>query len=1062
MKRTDNSNRRHKVTYLILSLILLSLALWGCDGSSSSGGSDSDENGGFTQVQMSVAHTPAARSDETLPIITGSAKVAVRITVTAADFAEPMVFEFTAEEIAANGGVVSMLVPTGPQRTFTPEVFEAFTTVNPNEFPGAFYEPITLSLSRTVDLRGEPVVLNIDMLSVPTVNLTGVMSDDRVGALQPLNVPCANPNVTAYFTSPFLNSSTLPIPVSIAPGGNYSISNVPVGYSLTMLANDGTTGAGGAGTVTTAIGASLLNLNLYGAAQLIINPSTFSVYATGTAAFSVSGGIPPYSMNFDATPSGIPSMAPMVGVASGQTVTYVAGAVGLVTDIIRATDNCADSRTANANVFWSPLVINPPGATVAPYDDQIFTASGGNGTYLWGFASQGCPASILIPSISVANEVNYNSNGANCTDVINLNDTDGTPFDTANVVAGAALQIAPVSTTVQTSTSTTFTASGGKPPYTFSIFADTSGGASVVAATGQYTAGPSAGASTVRVSDSAFTGGFLTPRTSDASVTVVPSGNLPPTWTTYQTLPIACPVGQAVTGQIGTATDSNLPNAAPGDPGYMTCTSLGTSCINFTPTIAGDFGGTVNCLIDFIAPTAESCTVDVEVLDGLGASSGTIIFSIIASNIIYVDVNNPGPTYDGTSWGTAFANIRQGVNAAVAGDVMFVADDIQTPPSTIGLPVVTMKDGVDMYGGFQGIAGEVSILNRGDPFVFKTRLDGSFNSALHTVVGANNAFFDGFTVTGGSADGANFYGGGMFNSGVSNLIINKCDFYSNYAIYGGGMANYNGSTNLTISNSILHDNHAAYYGGGMYNFGLPILDIYNCAFYNNYVDSDGGGGLANSYTSPMISNSSFTNNKCYSSSCYGGAIYNYSSDPTIANCIISDNYSEGEGGGIGNNNSSPTIINSIISTNSTIATPGALGGGMTNFGGSNPTITNCTFSLNYAFENGGAISTTSGPGTNIINCILWNNTNFGGPNQINPTGYDNVTYSDIEGGYGGLGNINNDPLFLAPGPVPPPDFHLNPGPPITSPCINTGDPGILNPDSSRSDMGAYGGPGAQP
>ena len=49
-----------------------------------------------------------------------------------------------------------------------------------------------------------------------------------------------------------------------------------------------------------------------------------------------------------------------------------------------------------------------------------------------------------------------------------------------------------------------FAGSGGVSPYTYSVEADTSGGASIDAA-GLYTAGPTAGSSTVRVTDAALT-----------------------------------------------------------------------------------------------------------------------------------------------------------------------------------------------------------------------------------------------------------------------------------------------------------------------------------------------------------------------------------------------------------------------------------------------------------------------------------------------------------------------------------------------------------------------------
>ncbi len=51
----------------------------------------------------------------------------------------------------------------------------------------------------------------------------------------------------------------------------------------------------------------------------------------------------------------------------------------------------------------------------------------------------------------------------------------------------------------------------------------------------------------------------------------------------------------------------------------------------------------------------------------------------------------------------------------------------------------------------------------------------------------------------------------------------------------------------------------------------------------------------------------------------------------------------------------------------------------------------------------------------------------------------------------GTGNISDDPLYTDALNF---DFHLDTG----SPCIDAGDPLIFDPDSSRSDMGCYGGP----
>jgi hypothetical protein len=98
----------------------------------------------------------------------------------------------------------------------------------------------------------------------------------------------------------------------------------------------------------------------------------------------------------------------------------------------------------------------------------------------------------------------------------------------------------------------------------------------------------------------------------------------------------------------------------------------------------------------------------------------------------------------------------------------------------------------------------------------------------------------------------------------------------------------------------------------------------------------------------------------------------------------------------------------------------------------------------------------------ITNCILWGDL----PDEIyNSDSNPIVTYSDVEGGYPGEGNIDADPHFMTFHGF---DYILDVG----SPCIDTGAPTIEDgisdwhprwpdwyPNGPRSDMGAYGGPG---
>jgi hypothetical protein len=145
-----------------------------------------------------------------------------------------------------------------------------------------------------------------------------------------------------------------------------------------------------------------------------------------------------------------------------------------------------------------------------------------------------------------------------------------------------------------------------------------------------------------------------------------------------------------------------------------------------------------------------------------------------------------------------------------------------------------------------------------------------------------------------------------------------------------------------------------------------------------------------------------------------------------------------EGAGILMENSA-SVRNCVIAGNTTTSFNGA---GVQVYNGASGSFTNCTFAANVSNgPNGGGALSLQGPGASatLTNCILWDNT----PNQIYPsTGSVTVNYSDVQGGgFGGVGNINTDPLF---NDAVNGDFTLE----CTSPCIDAGDP-------AGTDMGAF-------
>ncbi len=167
-----------------------------------------------------------------------------------------------------------------------------------------------------------------------------------------------------------------------------------------------------------------------------------------------------------------------------------------------------------------------------------------------------------------------------------------------------------------------------------------------------------------------------------------------------------------------------------------------------------------------------------------------------------------------------------------------------------------------------------------------------------------------------------------------------------------------------------------------------------------------GGGMFMNGGSPAVINCTFS----ASSGIYGGGMASWYSSPTVTNCTFSGNFASQGGGGVANDsNSSPTLANCIFSGNRA----GRHGGGLAN-GHSNPTLTNCTFAGNKAGRQGGGINNWEGTAT-VTNCILWDNTAPMGAQIYNDwAGSATVRYSDIQRGWPGEGNIDEDPCFVNP------------------------------------------------
>ncbi len=257
-------------------------------------------------------------------------------------------------------------------------------------------------------------------------------------------------------------------------------------------------------------------------------------------------------------------------------------------------------------------------------------------------------------------------------------------------------------------------------------------------------------------------------------------------------------------------------------------------------------------------------------------------------------------------------------------------------------------------------------------------------------------------------------GGGVYALGSTVNVRDSAALYANAAGTGGagnGGGAYLDNSDLWGDKALIYHNTATDFGGGVYAINDSLLDMdlggYPCAgprcsqlSYNTATGTYGGGAYVRG--SEVDLRQIFVENNTGS---LGGAIYAWR-DPTAAiravyiyNCLFA-----------GNNGGSADAIRLYAGTGETTRMIGS----------------HNTLAYNPSAGDGIAIA-TGGSGTlnlDLSNSIVWGHT------TSLPTGHT-VTYSDIQGGYTGTGNMNVDPLFIAPASA---NFHLQSLSPVIDRC----------------------------
>jgi hypothetical protein len=206
------------------------------------------------------------------------------------------------------------------------------------------------------------------------------------------------------------------------------------------------------------------------------------------------------------------------------------------------------------------------------------------------------------------------------------------------------------------------------------------------------------------------------------------------------------------------------------------------------------------------------------------------------------------------------------------------------------------------------------------------------------------------------------------------------------------------AANLRMSGCRIADNHSYPGGGGVIVYSRS--DIANCSFSGNTSRTGGGGLLYLSAESSDLRNCVITGNQTAE---YGGGILTEDSkNLRIRNCIIAANQAG-------------TRIPGEISGGDHALSVSAAGGGIACIDAGQPLIENCTISGNLAQKEGGGVYCESDAIPIFRNCILWGDR----PEEVVSHGLrqrsPEFTYCDLQGGFPGEGNIDQDPHLLSLG-----------------------------------------------
>lgn len=458
---------------------------------------------------------------------------------------------------------------------------------------------------------------------------------------------------------------------------------------------------------------------------------------------------------------------------------------------------------------------------------------------------------------------------------------------------------------------------------------------------------------------------------------------------------------------------------------------------------------------------------------GSGSTAITTLNGNASGRVMYihggltVDLKNLNIT-NGSSTGNG-AGIFVGDASTLTGNNLYIYNNVSTALGggirLLGASATFTNTNIDHNSALSGGGVHGEMINGHAPYLGLSSYADVFNNTIQS--------------------GGDGFGGGVFLKEGSLDLTNSSDIYSNEATEGGGVYLLSSTLTSTGEFSEIMYNKATGNGGGIFAFNSTInLNLDTELFHNQAgtsgTGSGGGAYLENSNlwsdraqitynTAASHGGGVYANNTslldmdpgglpCTDTFCsqlshntttvnYGGGVMAATNSEVDLSQTYVDSNTANYGGGIYATTSQVILYNVLMIRNDA---SGSVGDAIRLFNSSSLTARHNTLANNNA---GG---TATGHAINLldstvamINSIIW------GHSYSLDNAAQTIDYSDIQGGYTGTGNINQDPDFISPADL---NFRI----PRTSPAVDAC-PGVLmvdldgnsRPIGAGHDMGAY-------